>query len=118
HAPALSPLSWPNNLWQCPYCPYTQLNKRGPDFRRHIETHSEAVLWICCGLPVEDARRDRGITEGAFACPPLELEPRLFLLDGCKKTSSRRASLQRHLRCNEGKCFGDDRAPYQPGNRL
>ncbi|KAI0763944.1 hypothetical protein BD413DRAFT_483323, partial [Trametes elegans] len=106
------------NTWQCPYCPYTQLNKRGPDFRRHVETHAQAALWVCCGVPMDDLRAREGVPREVLARPPIEFEPGLLLVGGCKKTFSRRDSLQRHLRKNEGKCFADDRAPYQPGNKL
>ncbi|KAI0763946.1 hypothetical protein BD413DRAFT_197921 [Trametes elegans] len=74
---ALSPLSWPDNTWQCPYCPYTHLNKRGPDFRRHVETHSQAALWVCCGAPPEDLRAREGVPREVLARPPIEFEPGL-----------------------------------------
>ncbi|KAI0763933.1 hypothetical protein BD413DRAFT_719149 [Trametes elegans] len=107
-----------DNTWHCPYCPYVQLNKRGPDFRRHVETHSQAALWVCCGALPENLRAREGVPREVLSRPPIEFEPGLLLVGGCKKTFSRRDSLQRHLRKNEGRCFSDDRAPYQPGNRL
>ncbi|KAI0819494.1 hypothetical protein BC628DRAFT_1332661, partial [Trametes gibbosa] len=44
------------NSWKCPYCAYVQRKRRGPDLRRHIETHLGAnnFLCVCCGVSVDD----------------------------------------------------------------
>ncbi|KAF8158268.1 hypothetical protein B0H34DRAFT_448175 [Crassisporium funariophilum] len=82
----------------CPECGWRQLNRRIPDFKRHLKTHLRAKdddhnegFW-CKGVPVEDARKYL-IRSGA--------EPYKFLdhhrVGGCMRTFSRRDALKRHL---------------------
>ncbi|TBU47079.1 hypothetical protein BD309DRAFT_914550 [Dichomitus squalens] len=107
------------NRWACPHCPYVH-NRRSPDLKRHIETHTlgaSVAMWVCCGVYALDAL-DQGV--------PLEVVRQGQIMDfdgvsmigGCRKTFSRRDALLRHLRAQKGKCFGDAWSMYQPGNRL
>ncbi|KAI0758869.1 hypothetical protein C8Q74DRAFT_1372778 [Fomes fomentarius] len=103
--------------WRCPHCPYVQHNHRSPDFNRHVATHStlEKAQWVCCGVPVFDARA-QGVPESVVHEEPFEYEG-LLMVGGCQRTFSRRDALHRHLRSSKGLCFGDASAMYQPGNR-
>ncbi|KAI0652758.1 hypothetical protein C8Q79DRAFT_939273 [Trametes meyenii] len=108
----------PANRWQCPYCPYVQRVHRKPDLARHIATHTRpadpaAALWVCCGVPAS--------SPAAAAAGLRDAEPFVYegmsMVGGCKRTFSRRDALKRHLDYWEGVCFGDEFAPYLPGNR-
>ncbi|KAI0349568.1 hypothetical protein OH77DRAFT_1525577 [Trametes cingulata] len=109
------------NRWKCPYCPYVQRNKRSPDLKRHVGTHTRPTddaeaLWVCCGVPLIDAT-EHGVPEKLLLEEPFEYEG-MFMVGGCRKTFSRRDALTRHLRKYAGECFGDALAPYLPGNRI
>ncbi|KAH9893422.1 hypothetical protein C8Q73DRAFT_761353 [Cubamyces lactineus] len=109
-----------SNKWKCPYCAYTQTNRRSPDLKRHIQTHTrgeDEALWVCCGVPLIDAQEEHGVPEAVAAKEPFEYEG-MFMVGGCRKVFSRRDALKRHLRANQGVCFGDAMASYQPGNRI
>ncbi|KAI0717029.1 hypothetical protein C8Q76DRAFT_590800, partial [Earliella scabrosa] len=97
------------NQWKCPHCPYIQHNRRVPDLKRHIATHTRAsneVLWVCCGVPVVEAHK-RGVPEEVVREEPaFEFAGRL-MVGGCRKTFSRRDALTRHLRREQGRCYGD-----------
>ncbi|PIL23011.1 hypothetical protein GSI_14318 [Ganoderma sinense ZZ0214-1] len=108
-----------SNAWQCPHCPYVQRNRRSPDLKRHIKTHTrgaDGADWVCCGVPVLNA-----IELGVPAT--IVREARVFELDGvlmiggCRKAFSRRDALSRHLQRERGKCFGDALSLHQRGNR-
>ncbi|KAI0744828.1 hypothetical protein C8Q76DRAFT_599477, partial [Earliella scabrosa] len=99
----------PTNRWKCPHCSYIQHNRRAPDFKRHVATHTRSadeVLWACCGVPLDEALA-RGVPEDVVR----EEEPFEFggtrMVGGCRRTFSRRDALTRHLRREEGRCFGD-----------
>ncbi len=109
------------NRWRCPFCPYVQHNRRSPDLKRHIATHTrlpeEEAQWVCCGVPVFDAHAQGVPKDVVNESEAFEYQG-LFMVGGCKKTFSRRDALSRHLRREEGRCFGDAFAVYQPGNRV
>ncbi|KAI0717040.1 hypothetical protein C8Q76DRAFT_840245 [Earliella scabrosa] len=121
-SPSASPAHSPppsTDQWKCPHCPYIQHNRRVPDFRRHVRTHTRSadeVLWACCGVPVGEALA-RGVPEDVVREEPFEFGGKL-MVGGCRKTFSRRDALTRHLRREEGRCYGDAFADYQPGNNL
>ncbi|KAI9062491.1 hypothetical protein FKP32DRAFT_1758677 [Trametes sanguinea] len=107
--------------WNCPYCSHVQSNRRSPDFKRHIETHTrpcapDAALWVCCGVPLIDAREEYGVPETVLAGEPFVYEG-MFMVGGCRRVFSRRDALSRHLRAHAGGCFGDPQASYLPGNK-
>ncbi|KAI0675782.1 hypothetical protein C8Q78DRAFT_963049, partial [Trametes maxima] len=105
--------------WKCPYCPYVQHNHRSPDLKRHIATHTrptEDALWVCCGVPLIDAR-EAGVPVEMTKEELFEYEG-MFMVGGCRKVFSRRDALSRHLRKYAGECFGDAFAPYLPGNKV
>ncbi|KAI0763950.1 hypothetical protein BD413DRAFT_483263, partial [Trametes elegans] len=106
--------------WTCPYCTFTQSNAGVQDCQRHLDTHAipGAQVWICCGIPASEAPDPPGTRENFFARPVLEFLPGFWLVGGCNKLFSRRDALERHLRTRKGKCLGDERASYQPGNNL
>ncbi|KAI0689894.1 hypothetical protein C8T65DRAFT_618614 [Cerioporus squamosus] len=113
-----TPAPSPRNRWQCPHCPHIQQNRRGPDLRRHIATHTrpvQAPQWVCCGVPVFDAA-ERGVPEKVLKEGELWQFDGIFMIGGCRKTFSRRDAYGRHLRREKGVCFGDPHALYQPGN--
>ncbi|TBU37982.1 hypothetical protein BD309DRAFT_1084345 [Dichomitus squalens] len=118
---AIPPSSfYPTNPWQCPYCEYVQRNRRTPDLKRHIQTHTRGAAvaaWVCCGVPIEDALEAGVPAEVVRAAPIFDFEG-VLMIGGCRKTFSRRDALTRHLRNEKGRCFGDSNAAYQPGNRL
>ncbi|KAI0674014.1 hypothetical protein C8Q78DRAFT_1020339 [Trametes maxima] len=106
------------NRWRCPYCPYVQRVHRSPDLARHIATHTRPAdpaeaLWVCCGVPVSSPA---AVVAGLRDAKPFVYEG-MRMVGGCRKTFSRRDALKRHLKNNEGICFGDEFAPYLPGNR-
>ncbi|KAI0760575.1 hypothetical protein C8Q74DRAFT_239950 [Fomes fomentarius] len=116
-AMSIQPTASRTNPWQCPHCSYVQHNRRSPDYKRHVETHSpKKGQWVCCGVPVFDAQA-QGVPESMLHEEPFEHEG-LLMVGGCKKTFSRRDALTRHLDSNKGRCFGDASAMYQPGNRV
>ncbi|KAI0372628.1 hypothetical protein BV20DRAFT_990806 [Pilatotrama ljubarskyi] len=107
------------NRWKCPYCSYVQRNKRSPDLKRHVQTHTRPTnepLWVCCGVPLIDAS-EHGVPANLLLEPPFEYEG-MFMVGGCRKVFSRKDALTRHLRKYAGECFGDSLAPYLPGNRM
>ncbi|KAI0760665.1 hypothetical protein C8Q74DRAFT_1451539 [Fomes fomentarius] len=95
------------NIWKCPHCPHVQRNKRKPDLKRHIATHtgSEDTTFVCCGVPVLAADKygvpDKVLDEQ----PPWEFEG-MLMVGGCRKTFSRKDAYGRHLKAMRGKCFG------------
>ncbi|KAI0775007.1 hypothetical protein BD413DRAFT_611381 [Trametes elegans] len=108
----------------CPFCPYRKRpGRRKQELKRHIQSHYhstrlEAALWVCCGVPEEDAdahglpaavreREDRRMVYAGKA-----------MVGGCKHVFSRRDALLKHLRASAGRCFGDPYAPYLRGNLL
>ncbi|KAI0760567.1 hypothetical protein C8Q74DRAFT_1319556 [Fomes fomentarius] len=114
---SIQPTASRTNPWQCPHCSYVQHNRRSPDFKRHIETHSpKKGQWVCCGVPVFDAQA-QGVPESVVHEEPFEHEG-LPMVGGCKKTFSRRDALTRHLDSRKGRCFGDASAMYQAGNSV
>lgn len=82
----------------CPECGWKQVNKRLPDFKRHLRTHTrpdegdQSKGWWCKGVPLEDAHRF-DIPKGA--------ESFIFLgqerIGGCQQSFSRQDALKRHL---------------------
>ena len=106
--------------WACPHCPYVQHNRRAPDFKRHLRTHThgaDLALWVCCGVCAPDAMEHGVPLEVIRQGEVIEFEG-LPMIGGCRKTFSRRDALIRHLHRRKGKCFGDALSMYQPGNRL
>ena len=102
------------NQWKCPYCNYVQGRRRMVDLKRHIATHtkpSDVALWTCCGYPRE-AARSKGVPDDVIR----ETSAIYGRVGGCWETFSRRDALQRHLRKQKGRCFGDAYAEWHPGN--
>ncbi|RPD54933.1 hypothetical protein L226DRAFT_535594 [Lentinus tigrinus ALCF2SS1-7] len=115
---ALPPSAAPHSKWQCPYCPHFQHNRRSPDFKRHLATHTrpeDKALWVCCGVPLLEASAC-GVPEKVQRGELFEFEG-VFMVGGCRKTFSRRDAYGRHLARETGRCFGDAHGLYQPGNR-
>lgn len=104
--------------YECPYCNYVQRKRRGPDIRRHIETHkrdAKSTAYMCCGVPLADAAA-LGVPAKVRGEDPVEYAG-IMMVGGCRKTFSRKDALGRHLRKYEGVCFGDVHAPYLLGNK-
>ncbi|RPD60283.1 hypothetical protein L226DRAFT_447114, partial [Lentinus tigrinus ALCF2SS1-7] len=94
------------NPWKCPHCAYIQHNHRGPDLRRHIATHSRQQ-WICCGLPLLEAAA-AGVPDRVFADKnAVWTYAGEVMVGGCRWTFSRKDAFRRHLRKEEGRCWGD-----------
>ena len=108
------------NRWKCPYCSHVQRNRRSPDLKRHIATHTRAdddASWVCCGVPVIDAL-ERGVPGASMLEENMYEHNGMFMIGGCRKTFSRKDAYVRHLRREKGKCFGDADAEYQVGNAV
>ena len=119
NSPALPSVTTSSNRWECPHCPYVQRNRRSPDLKRHIETHTlgaRVAAWVCCGVPVENAV-ELGLPSELVRDAPLFDFGGVMMVGGCRKVFSRRDALMRHLRKRTGACYGDAGALYQPGNR-
>jgi len=104
-----------SNRWKCPHphCNYVQRNRRMPDFKRHLQTHTrflEPEKWICCGIPVAEATLDVIASS----------EPTNFggetMVGGCWKVFSRRDALKRHLDNRNIPCKGNLNGSWMPGN--
>lgn len=107
-----------SSKWECPYCNYVQRKRRGPDIRRHIETHkrdAKSMAYMCCGVPLAGAEA-LGVPAKVRGEDPVEYAE-IMMVGGCRKTFSRKDALGRHLRKYEGVCFGDVHAPYLLGNK-
>ncbi|OCH85587.1 hypothetical protein OBBRIDRAFT_798009 [Obba rivulosa] len=103
---------------KCPVegCCYVQAKGRSPDFKRHLATHTAALVpdkWICCGLPIQDAR-ERGVHVSRDTVPR-EYEG-IPMVGGCGQRFSRQDALKRHLDQGKG-CIGKVDAPYLRGNQ-
>ena len=106
------------NRWKCPYCSHVQRNRRSPDLKRHVATHTRSdddASWVCCGVPVIDALECE-VPRTSVREENVYVHNGLFMIGGCRKTFSRKDAYVRHLRREKGKCFGDADAPYQAGN--
>ncbi|KAH8104580.1 hypothetical protein BXZ70DRAFT_904752 [Cristinia sonorae] len=102
--------------WRCPHphCHYVQKNRRMPDFKRHLQTHTrflEPEKWICCGVPIPQAD---STTIATSAVTPFAGED---MVGGCWKVFSRRDALKRHLDNKNIPCLGNLNGPWMPGNR-
>ncbi|KAF9454803.1 hypothetical protein P691DRAFT_770323 [Macrolepiota fuliginosa MF-IS2] len=97
-----------NNLnFICPECGWRQANKRLPDFKRHLRTHTrpgdsdQSKGWWCKGVLVEEAHK--------FNLPE-DAKSYVFLgqerIGGCMQTFSRRDALKRHLDNSNVTCVG------------
>ncbi|TBU37984.1 hypothetical protein BD309DRAFT_972839, partial [Dichomitus squalens] len=105
------------NRWACPHCPYVQHNRRSPDLKRHIETHThgaDVAMWVCCGVYALDAL-DQGVPVEVVRQGQIMDFDGVPMIGGCRKTFSRKDALMRHLKAQKGKCFGDAWSMYQPG---
>lgn len=101
----------------CPVCKWEQVNKRLPDFQRHLKTHARAdkedrtMGWWCKGVRVErkDDFNRRMIEEGGKKIPE-GAEEYLFhdhmRVGGCCQTFSRRDALKRHTSNMNVPCTG------------
>jgi hypothetical protein len=94
-----------SNPWACPHCSWVQRNRRTPDLKRHIRTHTRLLKpsqWVCCGVPVEEA--------ASYAIRS-DSESRLhdgrYVVGGCWKEFSRRDALKRHLDNSNIGCVGN-----------
>ncbi|EJF56896.1 hypothetical protein DICSQDRAFT_92996 [Dichomitus squalens LYAD-421 SS1] len=108
------------NRWACPHCPYVQHNRRSPDLKRHIETHTlgaDVAMWVCCGVYALDAL-DQGVPVEVVRQSQIVDFGGVPMIGGCMKTFSRKDALIRHLKAQKGKCIGDAGSMYQPGNRM
>lgn len=102
--------------YKCPHCDYVQRNRRGPDFKRHVETHNaQHGDFVCCGVPLADAP-GVGVPAAVMGSVPVVYEG-IAMVGGCRRSFSRRDALGRHLRRYAGRCFGDAHAPYLLGNK-
>ncbi|KAH9854695.1 hypothetical protein C2E23DRAFT_883791 [Lenzites betulinus] len=95
------------DAYKCPYCDHVQKNKRSPDMERHIRSHFRRTAhaqWVCCGLPVDEARR-QGLRpeDGAWEFNGM------LMVGGCREDFSRMDALKRHWRNNNNSCVGDVR---------
>ena len=98
-----------NVKFVCPECGWRQINKRIPDFKRHLKTHlrpkdgdHSSGHW-CCGVRVEDARE---YTIQPDATPYKFQEHQR--IGGCMRTFSRRDALKRHIANANNSCVGGD----------
>ncbi|PIL23049.1 hypothetical protein GSI_14356 [Ganoderma sinense ZZ0214-1] len=108
-----------SNAWQCPHCPYVQRNRRSPDLKRHIKTHTrgdDVADWVCCGVPVLSAI-ELGVPDRILREGQVFVFDGVLMVGGCRKAFSRRDALHRHLQRERGKCFGDALSLHQRGNR-
>ncbi|THH30722.1 hypothetical protein EUX98_g3457 [Antrodiella citrinella] len=123
HEQASAPISVDNMLgssstrWKCPHphCHYVQRNRRMPDFKRHLQTHTrflEPEKWICCGIPITDASLDV-----IASSEPTNFDGQT-MVGGCWKVFSRRDALKRHLDNRNIPCKGDLNGSWMPGNSL
>ncbi|TBU23884.1 hypothetical protein BD311DRAFT_730568 [Dichomitus squalens] len=106
--------------WACPHCRYVQHNRRSPDLKRHIATHThgaDVAMWVCCGVYALDALGQGVPVEVVRQGQIMDFDG-VPMIGGCMKTFSRKDALIRHLKAQKGKCFGDAWSMYQPGNRL
>ena len=119
NSPARTAAPVASNTWQCPYCPHVQHNRRSPDFKRHIKTHtrdSDVADWVCCGVPVLNAV-ELGVPPAVVREAQVFEFDGMLMIGGCRKAFSRRDALKRHLQREKGRCFGDALSLHQRGNR-
>ncbi|KIK57186.1 hypothetical protein GYMLUDRAFT_173192 [Collybiopsis luxurians FD-317 M1] len=114
---ALANTSSENCNFTCPVCGWKQVNKRMPDFHRHLKTHArpdpndKTEGYWCKGARVENltsfnakqrAENDKTI--------PLDAKPYLFhdhmRVGGCCQQFSRRDALKRHMMNANVTCAG------------
>ncbi|KAI1784162.1 hypothetical protein LXA43DRAFT_244168 [Ganoderma leucocontextum] len=119
NAPAPRSTAISANRWKCPHCTHVQRNRRSPDLKRHIETHTrgaDVADWVCCGVPVDNAV-ELGIPAAVLRAAPVFDFEGVLMIGGCRKTFSRRDALKRHLKARNETCYGDPLGLYQPRNR-
>ena len=105
---AVSAVSCHQMNFICPECGWKQTNRRMPDFKRHMKTHTrpteddQSKGWWCKGVLLENVSRYKRI--------PRDARPYIFLgqhrIGGCMRTFSRRDALKRHLDNGNVHCVG------------
>ncbi|TBU34030.1 hypothetical protein BD311DRAFT_340391 [Dichomitus squalens] len=94
----------------CPIC--SKLYNREQDMIRHLKSvHKKVTRYICWGVSMSDAHK-YNIHGNArhFECRGV------VMIGGCGGTFCRKDVYMRHLKRSRGRCVGDPRAPYHPGN--
>ena len=112
---AVSAVSCHQMNFICPECGWKQSNRRMPDFKRHMKTHTrpteddQSKGWWCKGVLLENVDQYKKIPRDAL--------PYMFLgqerIGGCMRTFSRRDALKRHLDNGNVQCIGTPCAAAQ-----
>ncbi|TFL01818.1 hypothetical protein BDV98DRAFT_471065, partial [Pterulicium gracile] len=96
----------------CPYCSWIQKNRRAPDFKRHLKTHTRSAAdrerkgYVCKGYEV-GSEKGRGLMQGDGTDVVLVLgEGGEERVGGCGKSFSRGDALKRHLDNPNIPCVG------------
>ncbi len=102
----------------CPLCRSTF--GRQQELDRHMRsTHkSDGALWLCCGVPLDQARSTYRLSEDTIAMAERWWYAGIAMVGGCWEPTAkfnRRDSYQRHL--TQFGCIGDEYGEWHPGNR-
>ncbi|KAJ3817827.1 hypothetical protein EV361DRAFT_784606, partial [Lentinula raphanica] len=103
--------------FMCPVCDWEQVNKRMPDYQRHLRTHlrpdrdDKTRGWWCKGVRVEERDRfDARCMKNHVKRVADDAEPYWFhdhmRIGGCCQTFSRRDALKRHIANPNVRCMG------------
>lgn len=100
------PVNWTAEdakVWSCPRsesgCDYVQYNRRTPDLRRHIRTHTRAenpTPYVCWGVLLGHAGASKRPIPADKRGIPVEYQGEMRI-GGCLKSFSRADALKRHL---------------------
>ena len=89
-----------------------------PDLRRHIRAHTAKAQkdWICCGVPVQLARKYKVDRRTVASSTRYWAETGMMMVGGCAISFARRDAYRRHLKDCKVKCVGDAEGYWVPGN--
>ncbi|KAI0794224.1 hypothetical protein C8Q74DRAFT_1247399 [Fomes fomentarius] len=102
----------------CPLCRSTFGRQQELDRHMRSTHNSDGALWVCCGVPLDQARSTYRLSEDTIATAERRWYAGIAMVGGCWEPTARfnrRDSYQRHM--TQFGCIGDEYGEWHPGNR-